>query len=215
MATTLPVTRAEERALALAGLLQACYLVTGIARSGLVGQDSMAGTLEAILVTDPDSALDVYPGGSGVRTGLRLTMEIFSDLKLSENGDTLRYASALLSLEKRLRDRPDLLSTLGAGIERIHEHQAVNSLGITDDEMVDRLARLYEDTAGQIEPRIRVLGQQKHLKNTVNTSRIRALLLAGLRSAVLWRQLGGSMTQFVLGRGKLLRSCDRAAQIIN
>ncbi len=209
------MNRNDERALALAGLLQACHLVTGVARTGLIGQDSLAGSLESVFVTNPDTTLDVYGSGNGVRTGLRLIMEIVGDLKVSEHGDTVRYAMAVLALEKRLRANPDVLRAIGAGISSIQEHRIARGLTAADEDCVNRLSELYEKTGGLSEPRIRILGQQKHLTNPANQAKIRALLMAALRSAVLWRQLDGRLTQCVLGRGKLLRSADHAEQILN
>lgn len=209
------LNRSDERALALAGLLQACYLVAGVARTGLVGQDSLAGCLESVFVTNPETTLDVYGSGNGVRTGLRLVMEIFGDMKISEHGDTIRYGMSVLALEKRLRSQPEVLRAIGAGISAVQEHRIARGLGVADEDCITRLSEVYEQTAGRSEPRIRVLGQQKHLANPANQARIRALLLAALRSAVLWRQLDGRRTQFVLGRGRLLRSADHAEQLLN
>jgi high frequency lysogenization protein len=209
------ISKNEERALALAGMAQACYLVTGIARTGLIGQDSMAGSLESIFVTNPKDTLDVYRDGNGVRTGLRLIQEILGDFALSDHGDTVRYMLAVAALEKKLRSKPEILHAIGAGISGVYEHRCLHELPATADEIIDRLSRLYEETAGSLEPRIRVQGQQKHLQNRINTSRIRALLLAAIRSAVLWRQVGGGVSQLVLGRRKLLVAVDKAANIIN
>ena len=109
---------------------------------------------------------------------------------------------------------PELLRSIGAGISAIHEHRCLHELSAADDQVIQRLARLYEETAGTIEPRIRVLGLQKHLRNDVNTQRIRALLLAALRSAVLWRQLDGKLSQCLLGRRRLLTAAGNVAEII-
>ncbi|MBT7370564.1 MAG: high frequency lysogenization protein HflD [Gammaproteobacteria bacterium] len=204
-----------ERALALAGLIQASYLISAIARTGMVGEDSMAGTLESIFVTNPDQTLDVYQNGNGVRTGLRLIAEIIGDLQLGEHGDTVRYCMAILNLEKKLREKPELLRAIGAGVSSIQEHRVLREVSVTSEDVVEKLSGLYEQTTGTIEPRIRVVGQQKHLQNRTNTCRIRALLLAGVRSAVLWRQLGGSLIQLILGRGRLLRSAENAAAFIS
>jgi len=209
------LNRSDERALALAGLLQACYLVTGLARTGMIGQDSLAGSLESVFVTNPETTMDVYGSGNGVRTGLRLIMEIVGDLNINEHGDTIRYAMAVLGLEKRLRASPEVLRAIGAGISNIQEHRIAQGFSVADDDCVNRLSELYEETAGRSEPRIRVLGQQKHLTNPANQARIRALLMAALRSAVLWRQLDGRLSQCILGRGGLLRSTDHAEKILN
>ena len=205
----------EERALALAGLTQSCYLVAGIARTGMASQDNLAGCLESIFVTNPNETMDVYNGGNGVRTGLRLVSEILGELKISEHSETIHYLMAALSLEQRLSRTPNLMRSLGAGISAIQEHRNLNELAATDEDIISRLSRLYEETAGTVKPKIRIQGKQKHLANTMNTSRIRALLLAAIRSAVLWRQLDGTRSQWLLGRGKLLRANTRVSEIIS
>ena len=201
--------------MALAGLLQSCYLVSGVARSGLVGEDSMCGSLESLFVTNPDQTADVYRNGKGIRTGLRLFMEILGDGNYSDYVETIRYASAILTLEKRLRGKPEILRAVGAGLSSIQEHQFLHELSVTNEEVVDRLSGLYERTLSTVEPRIRILGQQKNLQNQANTHRIRALLLAGLRSAILWRQLGGSLIGLFLGRRRFLNGAASAAEFIS
>ncbi|MFT7220514.1 MAG: high frequency lysogenization protein [Candidatus Azotimanducaceae bacterium] len=216
--STTPPTRpskSDERALALAGIIQSANLVTAIARTGMVAQDNLNGSLESLFVTNPDSALDVYKDGSGVRTGLRLLTDIVGAYQFSEYGDTVRYSLAAIKLERALRQQAVLLGRIGAGIESIQEYKNLHSLPASDDEIIKRISKLYEETAGTIEPRIRVQGQQKHLKNSINTFRIRALLMSSIRSAVLWRQLDGRLTQFVLGRARLLRSADKVASLFN
>ena len=205
----------EERALALAGLTQSCYLVAGIARTGMASQDNLAGCLESIFVTNPKETMDVYNGGNGVRTGLRLVSEILGELKISEHSETIHYLMAVLSLEQRLSRTPNLMRSLGAGISAIQEHRNLNELAATDEDIISRLSRLYEETAGTVEPKIRIQGQQKHLANTLNTSRIRALLLGAIRSAVLWRQLDGMRIQWLLRRGRLLKANTRVSEIIS
>jgi high frequency lysogenization protein len=50
-----------------------------------------------------------------------------------------------------------------------------------------------------------VHGDMRFLQQPSNAAKIRALLLAGIRSARLWRQLGGHRWQLVFSRGKLLK----------
>ena len=78
-----------------------------------------------------------------------------------------------------------------------------------DEDVVAELAALYEATLGSFEPRIRVIGKQLHLQNPSNIHRIRALLLAGIRSAVLWHQLGGRRWHLIAGRRALLQALSR------
>jgi len=204
-----------EKAMALAGLIQSCYLVSGVARSGLIGEDNMSGSIESIFVTNPTQTADVYKNGNGIRTGLRLLTEILGDGNYSDYIETVRYANAVLTLEKQLRDNPEILRAVGAGLSNIQEHQSEHGLLVTSEQVINRLSSLYEKTIGTVEPRIRVQGQQKHLKNHANTYRIRALLLAALRSAVLWRQLGGNLSGLVFGRRRVLAGASEAADFIS
>ena len=201
--------------MALAGLIQSCYLVSGVARSGLIGEDNMSGSLESIFVTHPNQTADVYRNGNGIRTGLRLLTEILGDGNYSDYIETVRYASAILTVEKQLRDKPEILRAVGAGLSNIQEQQAEHELLVTSEEIINRLSSLYEKTIGTVEPRIRVQGQQTHLKSHANTCRIRALLLAGLRSAVLWRQLGGNLIGLFFGRRRVLAGASEAADFIS
>ena len=74
------------------------------------------------------------------------------------------------------------------------------------------LGTLYADTVSHLRPRVMVQGNPHYLGQAAIVSEIRAVLLAALRSAVLWRQLGGSFWDFVLpqardGRRRSSRIC--------
>ena len=68
------------------------------------------------------------------------------------------------------------------------------------DNVMANLAGIYTDTLSTFNFRIHVTGNPIYLTNPVNTNKVRALLLAGIRSAVLWRQMGGSRWQLIFGR---------------
>ncbi|MCY1460592.1 High frequency lysogenization protein HflD [compost metagenome] len=70
--------------------------------------------------------------------------------------------------------------------------------------MIAACGALYQDTLSTLRQRIQVHGDMRQLQQPSNASKIRALLLAGIRSARLWRQLGGHRWQLVFSRRKLL-----------
>jgi high frequency lysogenization protein len=49
-----------------------------------------------------------------------------------------------------------------------------------------------------------VRGEPNYLQNPDNQNRIRALLLAGIRAAWLWRQMGGNRWRILFGRQQFL-----------
>ncbi len=54
-----------------------------------------------------------------------------------------------------------------------------------------------------------VQGNPHYLGQAGVVSEIRAPLLAAVRSAMLWRQVGGSQWQFLLGRRPMLEAIGR------
>ena len=60
----------------------------------------------------------------------------------------------------------------------------------------------------KLRPRVLVQGNPHYLGQANVVAEIRAVLLAALRSAVLWRQLGGSLWDFLLRRRQMVASID-------
>ena len=56
----------------------------------------------------------------------------------------------------------------------------------------------------RLTPQVMVRGEERYLRDADIAARIRTLLLAGIRAAVLWRQLGGSKWRLFIGRKKYL-----------
>ena len=198
----------EDRAMALSGLIQATHLVSTIARSGLVSQNSLESSLNSIFVTNPDRTMDVYGGSVGVVVGSKIASDLILRFDLATHGDVIRYTLALLQLERRLARIPECLREVGARVSNVDEIRMldVSQKPIVNSEVIDGLANVYESTLGRVEPRIRILGKQQHLQNSANINRIRALLLAGLRSAVLWHQLGGRRWHLVFNRKPIAKA---------
>ena len=73
-------------------------------------------------------------------------------------------------------------------------------LGSTHPQVLSGLGRLYADSISHLRPRVLVQGNPHYLGQADIVAEIRAVLLAALRSAVLWRQLDGSLWDFLLRR---------------
>jgi high frequency lysogenization protein len=88
------------------------------------------------------------------------------------------------------------------GIE-VAQAQAESFGSVMHENVLANLGDLYHSTISTLQPRIMVNGEQEFLAlpNTVN--KIRALLLAGIRASMLWRQCGGARWNFLVFRKKL------------
>lgn len=187
----------EGRVIAMAGLFQAVALVRQVAVRGSCDADAMRQSLLSVLRIDADSAADVYDGISNLNLGLKTLID-----QLDEHGKRdlaiTRIAVTVLRLQRTLAGRNDILTAL-------HDRIVAMS-GITEQAQVGhvdpcgRLAQLYSETLSHLKPRVMVVGNPNYLNQPAQVDQIRALLLAAVRAAVLWRQLGGSHWRLLLRR---------------
>jgi high frequency lysogenization protein len=194
----------NDRTLALAGMVQAAWLVSQVAHTGGAPASIMSHSLRSILQLNPPDVPSIYGGIGGVATGLReLVKRLGGDRNaVDADMDTTRYTLSLMHLERKLSRRDDLLRGLRDGIGIIAARHADEAS--TTDAMTDACAELYSHTLSTLTPRIMVKGDPAQLNSAGIPGKIRALLLAGMRSAVLWRQCGGRRWQLLLRRGDLL-----------
>jgi high frequency lysogenization protein len=194
----------EDRTLAFAGILQALQLVQLTAYGKPCDLMSMQASLGSILVVDADSVEAVYGGIDKLRPGLLLLKAQLVGGQRKPDAELSRYLVTLLHLERKLSKRPDLLDCLGSGIERAQTQ--AEHFDVVHDNLVASLADLYTNTVSTLQPRIMVNGQPERLSDTSVANRVRALLLAAMRSAVLWRQCGGTRIGLIFERKRLVEA---------
>jgi high frequency lysogenization protein len=197
----------QSRVLALAGLLQALAEVRRIAETGQAGSAALQTALDSVFRIDADSPAAVYGGQSALRPGLRLLRGWLRNEGDGDGRDPMlpKLALAVLQLERRFAGDP-VAERVHAGILAL-QAQAEAS-GSTHPEVLAGLGRLYADTVSQLRPRVMVQGNPHYLGQGTVVSEIRAVLLAALRSAVLWRQLGGSLWDLALRRREMVEAVD-------
>ncbi|MFQ5645148.1 MAG: high frequency lysogenization protein HflD [Thiogranum sp.] len=190
-----------DRALAFAGILQALHLVQQTANGKPYDLGAFQASLNSILLIDASSVIDVYGNVSNISTGLRLLQAQLMNGKQKPDAELSRYLVVLLHLERKLSKCADLLDTLGEGIKRAQEQNA--HFAVNHPNQLSSLADIYANTVSTLKPRIMVKGDPGRLTNPGVANQVRALLLAAMRSAVLWRQCGGTRLGLLLGRRKL------------
>jgi len=107
----------------------------------------------------------------------------------SADFEIARYVLSMIQLEGKLRREPEMIERVGARISELRPNNDDSSQ--IDDELFEQLGKLYTETISLLQPRIIVQGEQGHLAKEFIAARVRATLLAGIRSAYLWAQLGG------------------------
>ncbi|MGR6034435.1 MAG: high frequency lysogenization protein HflD [Candidatus Nitrosoglobus sp.] len=200
----------HNRTLALAGILQALHSVQQIARHGNAPTDAIATSLASVFKINPESAEDVYGGIGGLSLGLQLLSQQLNRKRYRTDPELLRYLINIMYLEKRLRNRPKILAKIADQIKQL-EQQTGDIFSIHPD-TIARLADIYLNTISTMTPRIQIRGEETHLRQPENIERVRALLLAGIRSAVLWRQMGGSRLHLLFYSRQLLQETQILTQ---
>ncbi len=75
--------------------------------------------------------------------------------------------------------------------------------------MLASVAQCYQDTLGRYRFRIQVRGESGYLLQETVATRVRCLLFAAIRGAVLWHQSGGRRWHLLLCRGALLAQAQQ------
>lgn len=197
----------QDRVLALAGVVQAAALVSDAATGRPADAASLQATLGSILKTEAPDVPEVFGGTSGLRLGLRKLTELLGPDRSPHDLAILRYSLNLLQLQAKVMGSGSLRKILETSIARGREQ--VRHFGLTHANVLANLADTYARTAGSTEPRIMVVGDSLKLHNPQVINLVRSLLLGGLRSAVLWRQCGGSRWMLLFMRASLLKESRR------
>ncbi|MDX8408396.1 MAG: high frequency lysogenization protein HflD [Mariprofundaceae bacterium] len=203
-----------RRAIALAALTQAVYLVDGIARKGLADAEDSRTCLESIFTEagNNQNPVAIYGNIYHLRTGLRIAADMLSGNDLPQTKALMTYSAGLFSLEKRLAKEPKLRQHLGDGMQRISKQRQYFGDAMHSN-VIAAIADLYGETISTMKPRIIVRGKSEHLSQPANTQRVRALLLAGLRAAHLWHHHGGGHLTLLLRRKALLHEIKQLQQL--
>jgi high frequency lysogenization protein len=191
----------KERALAFAGLTQACKLVRQIADTGDAETAPLTVCIDSLFHFDADSVEAVYGGSAGLRPGLRAMVDQL-DGGTARDQMLLKLIASVLRIERSYSAGRGVPEKVKQGLEQIARQR--EHWGPTHPTVLSRLGELYASTISELRPRIMVQGNPVYLSQPPVVAEIRAILLCGLRSAVLWRQLGGNQWDLYLRRAQLL-----------
>lgn len=202
----------DELQVALAGVCQSAYLVKSVARNKPYCENSYETTLTSIINTDPKTTVDVYGKLASIKLGFETLVAQLGD-RSSKDAEITRYIASLLTLERKISAKKGRLADIGERIDTIKRQ--THMISLLDGQMVANLASVYIDNVSPLSHKIQVAGEPSALKQQSVQDKIRALLLGGIRSAVLWRQLGGTRRSIIFQRSKIVQSARNTLQIIN
>lgn len=189
-----------QRVLALAGVFQAADLAHNIASQGKVEQAFFTASIASLLKTTSDDLIDIYGSELNLKPGIdNLAQFLKVDSALPNGVYIAKYASQLLKLGGLLNKDRSMAARITQAIRKFGTKRQISS------SLIEAMAGIYYDNFSQLSSfqRIRIMGKREYLSNAKNVSRIRALLLAGVRAAILWRGLGGNQWTLLFNRKTL------------
>lgn len=197
----------RDKTIALAGVFQSAALVHQIATQGIIAETDLETSIRSTLELDPANTLAVFGQLTNIRLGLQTLLQQMGNTARIREAQIARYTISLLHLERRLSKQPEMLKDMRDRLERAQQQSVI--FGLTHENVMANLAGTYSDTISLLRPRIIVVGNETYLSNAKQTARIRAILLAGIRAAVLWTQVGGSRWQILWHRKVFVQEAER------
>lgn len=199
----------EDQTLAMAAMFMAANEMHQWANTGHGNHSDFETLLESLFQFEPHRTLAAYGHVYQLKNGLEL---LRNHLKrelvdvADESREILRYVISMMFLQGRLQADTEMTQTIGKQLEQIHQTAIdFQQLPITT---ISRVAGLYQDSIGQIQPRVMVRGDETILTNPDNAARVRVLLFTGVRAAFLWRHSGGRRWRIFLQRKKYVKACE-------
>lgn len=196
----------KEQVYALAGVFQAAVLVDSLARKGtILDQEAFEACIDSVFETSPESVEAVYGGFDRLALGKQMLKPLLNRQIREDHKSVLHYALSLIHIEKQLRRQPQLLEIIAQRLTRA-KGQAEHFGSRYHENVIAGLDGIYQDTVSTLKTRIQIQGDRRQLEDKANTTKIRALLLAGVRSVMLWRQCGGSRLHFFTKKSALVKA---------
>lgn len=192
----------NDIALALAGICQPVSLLERLALTGYCDNTLFQYAIAPIFNTNPTTTESVFNGREQIKAGLISLIQVL-EANHPQHTEMLRYVFSILVLSKKLLKNTMVLTTLATQIENLKPIYQ-NESNELSELLLNRLANIYSEIISPLGEKIRIPGKVEILQNPFVQSKIRALLLAGIRSGVLWQQVGGTRFNLIFSRKKIL-----------
>ena len=203
----------EYRNIALAVVAQCAQLVHALATTGRADIRHIDACIAPLLVLDPNTNADVYPDAGLFSSGLNALQQSLGSKGVKELGEAVKYVLGMTVLQQQLMRAPSMQALIRLKLQHLAPQfpDAAETSVSTEAEQEPghdfaALAALYQDTVSKLTYRIHVKGNAEYLQDPRVANKIRALLLAGIRSALLWHQLGGRRWHLFIYK-KRIRDC--------
>jgi high frequency lysogenization protein len=196
------LTKYQPIVLALAGVFQTSYLVNQLAMTGTCDEAAFNASINSIYKINAANVAAVFGGKANLKLGLRQIELIFGHNEIKPSPHISRYALSLILVQHKVSANRTMMEELRKRIEQVIKQAEYFSP--THSTVINNLADIYTTTVSKFRFRINIVGKAENLRTESQINKMRALFLAGIRAAVLWRQVGGRRWQLFFSRPTLL-----------
>ena len=197
----------QDKTLALVGIYQAAQVVYQLASKGEADEQAFKTCIDSLFINNPSNTLNVFGDSvDNLQLGVETVLaQMNANVSVQErNIEVTRYALSLMILAKKLLQGGDGLQKISNVLETAESQR--EHFGEMHENVIATIARAYSENVSVMTPRIMVNGHHQYLNNQRIANKIRACLLAGIRSALLWYQVGGSRWGLIWSRKKYLQN---------
>lgn len=186
------LTNFQQRCLAFSALCEAASVVDEIANGRT--RTSPQHLLEAVFTQNQQDLGEVFKPLSAYRVGMGIAADLLSGKIRSPQ--QARYVAQLLKLAALLKQDRAMVDRLRTLLDRASAGEPSTTAA----------ADIYKETISKLSQRIQVTGAPEVLQEARSAEQIRAVLLAGIRFAWAWSQLGGRQWHLLLQRSAMKRT---------
>lgn len=198
----------QKITIALAGIFQASALVHDLATTGSCDEETFNTVIQSLFKIDAPNVPAVYNGMEHLKRGFDELLNIFQKNRKAKPAPQIsQYALGLILLQKQLVKDSDRLAEIRRRIK--HVITQLDYFHELNSTIISNLADIYLNTISNLRFRLQIIGKGTYLHNEEIVSKIRALLLAGIRATILWQQVGGTRWQLFFSRGKLFEMAKK------
>ncbi len=203
------MNRFENQTLALAAMFQAATLVDELALHGNCEADDFNCSFDSLFTIEAPTTREALGDITCLKRGFTALADYLGGENRSPGRNIAYYLLSMLKISHQVMRNEGLSEKLLTGLQRIESSSS--EFNMSRHSVINKIDGLYQDYISSLSPRIIVRGEQNYLRNADNAARIRALLLAGIRAAVLWQQLDGSRWKLFWSRKKYVATAKKFA----
>jgi len=201
-----------QRIYALAAMCQAAQLAVQLATQGQCDANLLKAQWHSIFIMNPKDVEQIYPHPRDLKLGLMFIDFGLKNPKKFTSNFAFPLVRSFCAMGKNLLASKKAQEALRIKLKRTEE-QTHYFQPWDHPRIFQNLGEHYVEMATDQRINLKIAGQKKFLQNLEMLNKIRAVLLSGIRAAVLWYQLKGNLPWVFLNRRKIAFETQLLMQI--